>query len=760
MSDPISRREMLGLTAGIGLGLPALAGLSPREASAASHRAADALPPRTLIQAPPLRDVPGWVRTHLRLSHLPPPDWPLIEAHLKAGVTSLTTNMNTRYAVVGPSASLYKPEVVQEADETMRRYVRRVHAAGVKAIFYIGPIHVPDTHPEFLAAHPDWLLVRADGTPMKLGNFRSGYGDWLIEQLAYIVRTYNNDGFWFDGYSGWLYSYDETSKRLFREVSGGKEIPARIDPKDPVWRQYLLWHWQGYVDYADRLRGVLRRENPEAVIFANYSACREWYLPNDARVEYPAPYANAVDIPSLEQYWDTPGDALNQQFLAAFLEGVTHNRGAAVWAQPQAFGTVGLSAEVELRLRYLLGSTRGVYCEFVEDAGREEYVQMWSDDMKAREAWMQQSAPIPWVGLVASEQTRMLYGGRSSLTRYFSHALGAFRALMESHRPVGILTEYDLEDNRLDGIAVLVLPNVACLSDRAAEVIRRFVQRGGGLVATYETSLFDHAGERRQDFALGDLFHARYQSSLPVRTRDDALALFLTGRHPITDDPILAKNRVTGWMQPDNPRYGRMMLLGSSAQVRMAAGGAEVVYYREKENAPNAWPAAIVSQVGKGRVVYFPAGVDKAMFFYPAAYLRQLVRNACDWAANAPPPLEVVAPYILATTFRAQPEKSRTVVHLLNDASSWGRHSLSQQIAPQTGDFEDPGHPQSSDLRGTWPMREEVIPIHDVRVICRRRGVKKATQQPEGLNLPLTPVAGGVQVTVPKVDLHTMVVFE
>jgi hypothetical protein len=65
---------------------------------------------------------------------------------------------------------------------------------------------------------------------------------------------------------------------------------------------------------------------------------------------------------------------------------------------------------------------------------------------------------------------------------------------------VRILTEYDLEEVDLKGVRVLVLPNVACLSERAAEVIRRFVRQGGGLVASFETSLYDENFARREDF--------------------------------------------------------------------------------------------------------------------------------------------------------------------------------------------------------------------------------------------------------------------
>jgi hypothetical protein len=39
-------------------------------------------------------------------------------------------------------------------------------------------------------------------------------------------------------------------------------------------------------------------------------------------------------------------------------------------------------------------------------------------------------------------------------------------------------------------------------------------------------------------------------------------------------------------------------------------------------------------------------------------------------------------------------------------------------------------------------------------------GVRKATQQPEGRDLPLTHTADGVTVTVPTVGMHSMVIFE
>ena len=70
------------------------------------------------------------------------------------------------------------------------------------------------------------------------------------------------------------------------------------------------------------------------------------------------------------------------------------------------------------------------------------------------------------------------------------------------------------------------------------------------------------------------------------------------------------------------------------------------------------------------------------------------------------------------------------------------------------------GFPNQSELRGTWPVREEIIPLAGVRVLCRVPGVKQATLQPGAVDLPLSRTADGVLVTVPRVEMHCLVVFE
>ncbi|MBA3483175.1 MAG: ThuA domain-containing protein [Pirellulales bacterium] len=722
----------------------------------------DDLPPRSVAAYRPPRPVAEWLRTHLRVAHLPPVQWRQVDEFLDAGYNVVTANMMEKWDRVGPSAQLYDADNVKRADEHMRRFVDTVHQAGAKAVFYLGPADALRFSPELAAAHPEWRRVMPDGAfedPPNRANIRSAYGDWVIAQLTYIAKTYGVDGFWFDGYAPvHLHTYDGATREAFREFSGGADIPlpSEFEPsRNPLGKRYLEWHEAHVVDFADRIRAAIRDVNSQCIIYVNYSANRTWYYPDSYMGEYPAYYCGAVDVPSVELYWDVPGDALYQQFSYAFMQAVAREGPAAVWIQPQGYGVAGISSPVEIELRGLEGLPWGVYPEFVESARRESYMRTHVENIRAREEWLVESEAVPYIGVVASEQTRTMYA-QAALPNYFSHTLGAFRAYFERHWPVRLLTEYDLEDGDLRGVRVLVLPNVACLSDRACEVVRRHVAAGGGLIASLETSLYDENFRRRGDFALRDLFGASYQSTRNVSMRDQALKIETDSQHPIFADPLVRDRMDTAWRNPegDPPNRGMLDLVASSAIVT-AEGSAEILATFEGH------PAALATEYRQGRVVYLPAGFDKAMFFYPETWIRQVLVNACSWAGRGGPTLEAEGPLMLATTFRRQPAKNRIVVHLLNDASSWGRHSTYQKLAALPEELNRKwGLPAQSELRGVYPNREEVIPLTDIRVRCREPGHWRVMLQPENMPLQVKQSGDGVEVVVPQVNMHSMVVFE
>jgi hypothetical protein len=53
-----------------------------------------------------------------------------------------------------------------------------------------------------------------------------------------------------------------------------------------------------------------------------------------------------------------------------------------------------------------------------------------------------------------------------------------------------------------------------------------------------------------------------------------------------------------------------------------------------------------------------------------------------------------------------------------------------------------------------------VIPLCDIKVRCRLPGIKQATLQPENDPLPLSRTKDAVEALVPRLNMHSMVIFE
>ncbi|MCQ2378698.1 MAG: hypothetical protein MJ016_05745, partial [Victivallaceae bacterium] len=87
-------------------------------------------------------------------------------------------------------------------------------------------------------------------------------------------------------------------------------------------------------------------------------------------------------------------------------------------------------------------------------------------------------------------------------------AMGIVRILAESRIPCRLLTER-CSDWR-GSFDTVIAGNAAYLSAEESEKMRDFVRRGGTLIATGETSLYDETGQGGADFALADVFGIRF----------------------------------------------------------------------------------------------------------------------------------------------------------------------------------------------------------------------------------------------------------
>ena len=126
------------------------------------------------------------------------------------------------------------------------------------------------------------------------------------------------------------------------------------------------------------------------------------------------------------------------------------------------------------------------------------------------------SGRSPASGSSTRSRRAWFYGGDRVRERVEDPALGWYQALVEARIPFEMV-----HDHQLDAASLAPLPHAGAAERRralrcavrAAPGVR--AQRGGGLVATCETSLCDERGAARKDFGLADLFGVSFVRRVP-----------------------------------------------------------------------------------------------------------------------------------------------------------------------------------------------------------------------------------------------------
>ena len=258
------------------------------------------------------------------------------------------------------------------------------------------------------------------------------------------------------------------------------------------------------------------------------------------------------------------------------------------------------------------------------------YVWHWKN-----ERYLRNEEPVARVALVYSQQTTTWYGGPRARQKVEDFSLGMYHALIEARMPFEMLHDGTLDT--AGRFKLLLLPNIAALSEKQCEQIRRFVEGGGSVLATYETSLYDENGERRRGFRAGG----------PIRR---LLAQDAGRPHP---ELLLAGGRETRRPSRAEGLEDAELLINGTYQVEVEPAAqfgppllTAIPQYPSLPMEKNMWrvkktdrPGIFLRQFGKGRVVYFPWDIDRVYWEVMVDDHGRLLRNAIDWALDEERPV-------------------------------------------------------------------------------------------------------------------------
>lgn len=673
---------------------------------------------------------------------------------------------------VDPFFTYYKSDLLHNqsphvSETKLRADIAEYEQLGIRIL----AVYPPCLQSEVYLQHPDWRRIPTDTTevPMiDMEQFGHGgmlcllgpYGDFFIDVLCEIATKFPEvDGFTFDGihYGGCCYC--QHCRQNYRRETN-KEIPPP-DMADATFREYQHWADRKMENLLIRMQTRLKRINPELAIVSWTTNAGRWGHFLSIPRNMPTRMNLLMDAPDQEFWLDetNKGTTVVPAIASAYMWATTNHRVGFsepyILSHGNPYGKDSFPPHEILR-RMMLTLTYGAQPSIA--VSQPSYLQQALydnlDQIVARHPWMTHKQPESWGAILLSDNSRNFYGYTGVEEKYMANVLGMFRTMIEEHLQVVLINDWNLTDKDLAKYKVLILPNAACLGKNQIDAVRRFVRRGGGLVATLDTSLYDEFGGVRANFGLEDVFGVRFKG-VPVTSAggksEEIDVNFLKGvgpdywnqrkgifSHRNKPGSFLDSGLMQLYVGPDPVTFK-----GAANEIEVTLPTAEVVGTFEARGAgAGLLPGVVTNAYGKGRVVYMSGAYDAGYYLYPYPYQRLMMASSIRWAARSPETVKVDAPMCVhSQVFRQDRNGQRLIVNLFSDLNTAGDHARPEDDVP---------------------LREEAIPIPNIKVVFGPDyRVSSVKSQPDNLSLPMTKLAdGSIQVTLPSLEVHQFVVAE
>lgn len=594
--------------------------------------------------------------------------------------------------------------------DLLKEILEQAHKKDIKVMAY----HSVGWDNLVIHSNPGWMMVDAKGKrTSKNGDWErvclnSPYIDELfLKQVKETAENYEIDGLWFD-----IVVFPEGA--CFCQYCLRAMEKESVDPNNFI--EHERFNDRSIKRFMKRTTQLVKKINPNLVVTYNgimKIGTRDYvdYLDTYEIESLPYQRGGYLYLPLYLRYVRTLGKPFN---------GVT-SRFHKSWGD---FGS--LKNPIQLKYECATMLANGGMCSIgdqmhpqgkLSPAVYENISQAYAF-VKEREEWCLNAKSLPYAAILADYEVGSKRGSASESLK------GAAKTLMESHCHFDIIDQF--ED--FSKYRVVILPDNRDLLAETISALKKFVAEGGSLLATYRTSLKDN-GEKGAKLVLDNLLGITY----------DGLSPYSLDYLRITNDELK-----TDIPEMDLVVYDRFLRIKRSEKAKELAQTVHPIIERTKKrffshsHAPSSlmpsYSAIVMNSYKKGKTIYFCFPIFKTYYDTNNPVYRQIVRNSLNiliprkermLVTDAPPSVEVAL----------MKQKKRLIVHLVN-----------YHTEKKGGGLE-----VIEDL----PTRRNI----NMRVRETRK-LKKVYLAPSKKKLKWTKEGNYLQVTVPQLGIHQMIVFE
>lgn len=376
---------------------------------------------------------------------------------------------------------------------------------------------------DFYDEHPDWICRQADGTPYTQSDKyvtcigSPYYTEYLPAVMEEIIERSHPDGFSDNSWAGLPRAnicYCAHCKSQFH-IYSGKDLPKAHDWNDGTYRDWIRWNFQRRTDLWKLNNRVTTSMGGEHCIWSGmiggetlYNSARfidlQQIMPEAAIVMLDHQRRNAYD--GFEQNTEA-GKRLHE--VAGWDKLIPESTPQYQLGAP-AFRLASMPPS-EVRLWSSSGFAGGIqpwwhHIGSMHEDRRQyktaEPIFVWHE---ANEDVLTNRTLTPDVGIVWSQQNQDYFGRETAALKTMAPYRGAVKAMDRNGIPY-VPLHADEIGRAFERMSVIILPNVGGLSEEQVRGVQAFVAAGGSVIATGESSIATHYGDRRADFALADLF--------------------------------------------------------------------------------------------------------------------------------------------------------------------------------------------------------------------------------------------------------------